>query len=233
MALSKPPELGFNDFLAMLIEPVSITAKLTLSTSLVQRIISLLHAEFAVTDLGTLNYFLGMSAMRTTSGMFLSETNYATEILEQAKMLNCNPCRTPTDIEKQLGPERSPVTDPTLYRSLVGSLQYLTFTRPDLSYAVQLLCLYIHVYSTDVITVDQGHYDNKPRSSTAQCLVHQVMKDATANIKTVLNGSITESVCHSKRVAVCCVLDENPLIEPTRDDATNLTRFFLFICQEG
>ncbi|GKB85484.1 ribonuclease H-like domain-containing protein [Tanacetum coccineum] len=51
---------------------------------------------------------------------------------------------TPIDTEKKLGPEGSPVTDPTLYRSLAGSLQYLTFTRPDLSYAVQPLCLYMH-----------------------------------------------------------------------------------------
>nr|GEV02727.1 protein kinase, ATP binding site-containing protein [Tanacetum cinerariifolium] len=47
---------------------------------------------------------------------------YATEILEQAHMLNCNPCRTPIDTEKKLGPEGSLVTDPTLYRSLAGSL---------------------------------------------------------------------------------------------------------------
>ncbi|GJZ07459.1 ribonuclease H-like domain-containing protein [Tanacetum coccineum] len=59
-------------------------------------------------------------------------------------MLNCNPCRTPIDTEKKLGPEGSPVTDPTLYRSLAGSLQYLTFTRPNLAYAVQQLCLYMH-----------------------------------------------------------------------------------------
>ncbi|GJU90311.1 ribonuclease H-like domain-containing protein [Tanacetum coccineum] len=51
---------------------------------------------------------------------------------------------TPIDTEKKLGPEGSPVTDPTLYRSLARSLQYLTFTRHDLSYAVQQLCLYIH-----------------------------------------------------------------------------------------
>ncbi|GJZ35186.1 ribonuclease H-like domain-containing protein, partial [Tanacetum coccineum] len=79
----------------------------------------LLHAEFALTDLGPLNYFLGISATRTTSGIFLSQTKYATEILEQAHMLNCNPCRTPINTEKKLGPEGSPVTDPTLYRSLL------------------------------------------------------------------------------------------------------------------
>ncbi|GJX64037.1 ribonuclease H-like domain-containing protein [Tanacetum coccineum] len=51
---------------------------------------------------------------------------------------------TLVDTEKKLGPEGSPVTDPTLYRNLAGALQYLTFTWPDLSYAVQQLCLYMH-----------------------------------------------------------------------------------------
>ncbi|GKA21055.1 ribonuclease H-like domain-containing protein [Tanacetum coccineum] len=95
-------------------------------------------------DLGPLNYFLGISATRTTAGIFLSQTKYAIEILEQAQMLNCNPCRTPVDIKKKLGPEGSPVTDPTLYHNLAIALQYLTFTRPDLSYVVQQLCLYMH-----------------------------------------------------------------------------------------
>nr|GEW20170.1 retrovirus-related Pol polyprotein from transposon TNT 1-94 [Tanacetum cinerariifolium] len=115
MPLSKPLELSFSDFPAMLFEPASITAKLTpSSTSLLQRIISSLHAEFAMTDRGPLNYFLGISAT------------------------------TLIDINKKLGPEESPVTDPTLYRSLFGSLQYLIVTRLDLSYAVQQLCLYMH-----------------------------------------------------------------------------------------
>nr|GEY95805.1 ribonuclease H-like domain-containing protein [Tanacetum cinerariifolium]GEY96469.1 ribonuclease H-like domain-containing protein [Tanacetum cinerariifolium] len=95
-------------------------------------------------DLGPLNYFLNISATRTTSGIFLSQTKYATEIIERAQMLNRNPCRTPVYTEKRLGPEGSPVTDPTLYCSLARALQYLTFTRPDLSYAVQQLCLYMH-----------------------------------------------------------------------------------------
>ncbi|GJY22830.1 ribonuclease H-like domain-containing protein [Tanacetum coccineum] len=99
MALSKPPDLSKTDsslfifhkgpdtaYLLLYVDDIILT---TFSTSLVQRIISLLHAEFAMTDLGSLNYFLGISATRTTFGIFLSQTKYATEILEQAHMLNC------------------------------------------------------------------------------------------------------------------------------------------------
>ncbi|GKB50287.1 ribonuclease H-like domain-containing protein [Tanacetum coccineum] len=66
------------------------------------------------------------------------------EILERAHMQNCNPCQTPVDTESKFGSDGDPVSDPTLYRSLAGALQYLTFTRPDLSYAVQQVCLYMH-----------------------------------------------------------------------------------------
>nr|GEY00820.1 hypothetical protein [Tanacetum cinerariifolium] len=133
--LKKPPppsELGFSDFPAMLFESVSITVKLTRLFSSFTRGQTRLTYYY----LGLLNYFLGISSMPTTSSIFLSQTKYATEILERAQMFNCNPCRTSVDTEKKLGPEGSPVTDPTLYRSLAGALQYLIFTRPDLSYAL-------------------------------------------------------------------------------------------------
>ncbi|GJT40578.1 ribonuclease H-like domain-containing protein [Tanacetum coccineum] len=81
---------------------------------------------------------------RTASGMFLSQSNFAVEILERANMQKCNPCKTPVDTESKLCPDGEPVSDPTLYRSLAGALQYLTFTRPDLSYVVQQVCLYMH-----------------------------------------------------------------------------------------
>ncbi|GKB74154.1 ribonuclease H-like domain-containing protein [Tanacetum coccineum] len=97
-----------------------------------------------MTDLGSLNYFLGISAQRSASGLFLSQSKFVEEILERAHMQNCNPCRTPVDTESKLGSDGKPVSDLTLYRSLVGALQYLTFTRPDLSYVVQQVCLYMH-----------------------------------------------------------------------------------------
>nr|GEX44723.1 NBS-containing resistance-like protein [Tanacetum cinerariifolium] len=58
-------------------------------------------------NLGPLNYFLGIPATHTTSGIFLSKKKYAIKILEQAHMLNCNPYRTPIDTEKKLRPKRS------------------------------------------------------------------------------------------------------------------------------
>ncbi|GJT08536.1 ribonuclease H-like domain-containing protein [Tanacetum coccineum] len=69
---------------------------------------------------------------------------YAVEILERAHMVNYNSSRTPVDTESKLGGDSDSVSDPTLYRSLAGSLQYLTFTRPNISYVVQQVCLYMH-----------------------------------------------------------------------------------------
>ncbi|GJS37860.1 ribonuclease H-like domain-containing protein [Tanacetum coccineum] len=59
-------------------------------------------------------------------------------------MVNCNPNRTPVDTESKLGADGDPISDPTLYQSLANVLQYLAFTHPDISYAVQHVCLYMH-----------------------------------------------------------------------------------------
>ncbi|GJU55465.1 ribonuclease H-like domain-containing protein [Tanacetum coccineum] len=128
-------------YLLLYVDDIVLTAS---STAFLQRIITSLHAEFSMTDLGPLNYFLGVSVTRDTSGMFLSQQKYATEVLERAGMLTCNPCRTPVDTDSKLSADGDPVSDPTLYRSLAGALQYLTFTRPDISYAVQQVCLFMH-----------------------------------------------------------------------------------------
>nr|GEW58159.1 ribonuclease H-like domain-containing protein [Tanacetum cinerariifolium] len=123
-------------FLLLYVDDIVLTAS---SDRLLQQIIASLHCEFFMTDLGALNYFLGISVTRDSSGMFLSQRKYAMEILKRAHMVGCNPSRTPIDTESKLGDGGTPVVDPTLYRSLAGSLQYLTFTRPDITYDVQQL----------------------------------------------------------------------------------------------
>nr|GEX09825.1 hypothetical protein [Tanacetum cinerariifolium] len=58
-------------------------------------------------------------------------------VQSMAHMVNCNPTRAPVVTESNLGSDGDPISDPTLYRSLADGLQYLTFTRPDISYTVQ------------------------------------------------------------------------------------------------
>nr|GFA79197.1 ribonuclease H-like domain-containing protein [Tanacetum cinerariifolium] len=128
-------------YLLIYVDDIILTAS---SVTLLQQIITSLHQEFHMTDLGTLNYFLGVSAPRSSTGLFLSLKKYACELLERANMVNCNPLRTPVDTDSKLGPEGVAVQDPTLYRSIAGGLQYLTFTHPGLSYAIQQICLYMH-----------------------------------------------------------------------------------------
>nr|GEX18167.1 ribonuclease H-like domain-containing protein [Tanacetum cinerariifolium] len=82
--------------------------------------------------------------LTASSETLLQQAKYATEILRRAGMVSCNSCRTPVDTESKLGDDGDPVSNPTLYRSLAGSLQYLTFTRHDISYAVQQVCLHMH-----------------------------------------------------------------------------------------
>ncbi|GKB12859.1 ribonuclease H-like domain-containing protein [Tanacetum coccineum] len=76
--------------------------------------------------------------------VFLSQQKYATEVLNRAGMLNCKPCRTPVDTDSKLFADGAPISDSTLYRSLAGALQYLTFTRPDISYDVTSSRLFMH-----------------------------------------------------------------------------------------
>jgi hypothetical protein len=77
--------------------------------------------------------------------MFLSQSKYAAEILECVNMSNCNPCSTPLETRCKLSTSvGEPVANPTLYRSLTGALQYLTFSRPDIAHTVQQVCLYMH-----------------------------------------------------------------------------------------
>ncbi|GJV01940.1 ribonuclease H-like domain-containing protein [Tanacetum coccineum] len=78
------------------------------SETLLQQVIGWLHQQFSMTDLGSLNYFLGISVTRDFSGMFLSQKKYAAEILERAHMVNCNSSRTPVDTESKLGDDGDP-----------------------------------------------------------------------------------------------------------------------------
>jgi hypothetical protein len=107
------------------------------SNELLQRTISVLQWEFSIKYLGQFHHFLGISVQRQPTGLFLSQRKYMMEIIERAGMVDSKSCTTPVDTSSKLfGDTSDPVSDPTHYRSLVGALRYLTFTRPDISCSV-------------------------------------------------------------------------------------------------
>ena len=90
-------------------------------------------------DLGKLHYFLGIEVIRTPEGIWLSQRQYALDMLSKYGMADCKPISMPLDVNAKLSAEVGDVVeDVTMYRKIVGSLIYLTITRPDLSYSVGL-----------------------------------------------------------------------------------------------
>jgi hypothetical protein len=123
---------------------------ITSTQVLCKSIMSLLASEFAMKDLGPLSYFLGIAVSRYPGGMFLSQSTYASDIIARAGMASCKPSATPVDTKQKLSTSSgTSYEDPSMYRSLAGALQYLTFTRPDISYAVQQVCLHMHAPHTE------------------------------------------------------------------------------------
>ena len=123
------------------------------SPTMIATLIRHLNSHFALKDLGPLHYFLGIEVIRRSDGFFLHQQKYAHELLERAGMLNCKPAATPVDTKAKLSAlEGSPALDGPFYRSIVGALQYLTLTRPDLQYTVQRVCLHMHAPVTVIGT---------------------------------------------------------------------------------
>ena len=85
-----------------------------------------------------------MEISRHPSGIFLSQGGYISKLLEKFNLKSCNPTRLPIDPKLQLSRDMgTSKTDPEEYRSLVGSLIYLSHTRPDISYAVGSVARYM------------------------------------------------------------------------------------------
>lgn len=100
--------------------------------------------EFAMKDLGPLHYFLGIEVLSTSNGLFLSQAKYAKEILEKADMIYAKPMCTPMMVGHKLSSSGDPLPDPSVYRSIVAALQYVTLTRPDLAFSVNSVCQHMH-----------------------------------------------------------------------------------------
>ncbi|CAL9005102.1 unnamed protein product [Prunus brigantina] len=100
-------------------------------------------------DLGRLNYFLGIEATYEGSVLHLMQKKYASDLLTRTDFANCKPISTPCISGQKLSLHGGePLVDPSKYFQVVGALQYLMITRPDLSYAVNQVCQFMHFPTT-------------------------------------------------------------------------------------
>lgn len=100
----------------------------------------MLAKTFHMKDLGPLRYFLGLEIDRTASGIFLCQKKYTLDIIKEHGLENARPLQLPMDANIKLSTEKGdPLSNPVVYQRLVGKLIYLTITRPDICFIVQLL----------------------------------------------------------------------------------------------
>lgn len=102
-----------------------------------KRFVQELDKLFALKDLASLHLFLGIEVTRDDTGFYLTQTKYIEELLKRADMENSKPCSTPAILNAaQTAQEEEPLKNPTSYRKIIGSLQYLTHTRPDIAFII-------------------------------------------------------------------------------------------------
>nr|AAX96493.1 retrotransposon protein, putative, unclassified [Oryza sativa Japonica Group]ABA91692.1 retrotransposon protein, putative, unclassified, expressed [Oryza sativa Japonica Group] len=140
-----------------------------------------MRREFEMSMMSELSYFLGLQIKQTSQGTFVHQTKYTKDLLRRFKMENCKPISTPIGSTAVLDPdEDGEAVDQKEYRSMIGSLLYLTASRPDIQFVV-CLC---------------ARFQASPRASHRQA-VKRIMRK---------QSSVAQSTAESEYVvaASCC-----------------------------
>ena len=133
-------------FVLIYVDDIIITGN---SDEKIRGLINTLSARFSLKDLGDLSYFLGIEVLRTQHGIHLSQQKYIGDLLYHNNMTNAKPVPTPMSASTNLSIRDGHTLDnPAEYRTLVGSLQYLLLTRPDIAFAVNKLSQFMHKPTT-------------------------------------------------------------------------------------
>ncbi|XP_070057816.1 uncharacterized mitochondrial protein AtMg00810-like [Nicotiana tomentosiformis] len=98
-----------------------------------------------MTDLGLLHYFLGLEIKQSLDGIFASQRKYASDLLKRFNMLGCKIASIPMNVnEKLISNDGTGLTDARCFRSIVGGLNYLSHTRPDMVFFVSVVSRFMH-----------------------------------------------------------------------------------------
>lgn len=135
---------GAKMFILVYVDDIIVASA---SSQAVTTLLRKLGDEFALKDLGDLSYFLGIEVNKVNDGIILTQGKYANDLLKRVNMASCKSVSTPMTVGAKLhsaGGTLLGQNDATRYRSIVGALQYLTLTRPDISFAVNKVCQFLH-----------------------------------------------------------------------------------------
>ena len=99
-----------------------------------------MESEFEMTDLGLMKFLLGIEVQQYESGIFISQSKYASEVLKIFNIFNCKTTLTPIIIGLKLSKDDDGSTiDPMFFKRIVGILMHLTTMRPDIMYGVSMI----------------------------------------------------------------------------------------------
>ncbi|KAK2969839.1 hypothetical protein RJ640_000656 [Escallonia rubra] len=105
--------------------------------------------KFDMTDMGLMSYYLGLEVKQMKDGIFMSQEGYAKEVLKKFKMLDSKPVKTPMVRGVKLRKfDDGKKVDSKFFKSLVGSLRYLTCTRPDILFSIGLVSRFMEAPSS-------------------------------------------------------------------------------------
>ena len=110
----------------------------------IQELKDFLSQQFEMKDLGHLSYFLGLEITHSTDGLYITQAKYASKLLSQAGLIDSKTVDTLVKLNAHLTSSGGkPLSNPSLYKPMVGSLAYLTVTRLDISYVVHQVSQYL------------------------------------------------------------------------------------------
>ncbi|KAI3799323.1 hypothetical protein L1987_34616 [Smallanthus sonchifolius] len=129
-------------YILVYVDDIIITGN---NNSAINGIINCLSSIFPLKDLGQLHYFLGIEVVHHQKDIILSQRKYISDILHRSGLSHCKPVSSPMSTTQVLTIDDSPLLpDPVKYRQTVGALQYATLSRPDIAFAVNRVCQFMH-----------------------------------------------------------------------------------------
>jgi histone deacetylase 1/2 len=169
-----------------------------------------LSNQFHLKDLGDLHFFLGVEVIQTHVGLFLTQHKYIRDLLSHTNMVGAKDVSTPlsTSQSLQLQDGTTP-TDYSKFHSIIWSLQYLSFTRPDIYFAVNKLSQFMHKPS-------QNHWTTTKRllRYLKKTIFHgiQISKTSALALNTFLNANWAGNLDdRSSTSTYICFLGDTPI----------------------